>query len=657
MNPQDTDSATQDWIERSGMAETVVAAITALAYLATLSFGFVYDDVPQILKNPAVQAWWFVPQYFTSHVWAAIYPHTGGNYYRPVFLLWLRLNYAVFGTNAVGWHLTSVACHVVATWLVFRVTRQLTGQRATAFAAALIFGLHPAHIENVAWISGVTDPLMACFVLGSLSLFLSYRSGGEIWLAGGALLLFALGLFAKETAIITPVFMLACAAMAGPEELASPDGAQPSGARRSIFPRSLLRQPGSPRGMRSAAVLSAAMAVILIYLAARFFALQGLSHATISIGWRQVILTWPSVLWFYVKHLVSPGRLSEFYPLNYVSEFSARAVLLPLGFLLLAGIATAGLVFAIRERLAKRLAGLALVLIVVPLLPVLELRSLTAGDIVHDRYLYLPSVGYALFTALLVGELARRLRPSGAQAPGQIAPYHDTSKVVPFPVSPREGISGNAAARAAQFSAQPDSGQRAFWFAIVTGIVAAFAVLTISQEMQWASDILLYTRGVESAPGNLTVRDNLANALLDAKQPERAIRLYLEVLSRNPAFWRSNYNLGFAYYRTRNFAGAEDYLTRAIRIDPSDSDQYIYLALAELELKKFSEAGENARRALSRNPQARGYHFVAGVIYERENEWERAADEFKAEIGGHPDNAAALAELRKVASAYPTAGP
>jgi hypothetical protein len=101
------------------IAQSLACLAAALVYVATLSFGFVYDDVPQILKNPAIQSWKFVPQYFTSHVWAAIYPNTPGNYYRPLFLLWLRLNYALFGTDAAGWHLTSIACHVLATCSYF----------------------------------------------------------------------------------------------------------------------------------------------------------------------------------------------------------------------------------------------------------------------------------------------------------------------------------------------------------------------------------------------------------------------------------------------------------------------------------------------------------------------------------------------------------
>ncbi len=83
-------------------------------------------------------------------------------------------------------------------------------------------------------------------------------------------------------------------------------------------------------------------------------------------------------------------------------------------------------------------------------------------------------------------------------------------------------------------------------------------------------------------------------------------------------------------------------------INPADSDQYIYLALAQLELKKLPEAAENASRAIARSPGTRGYHFVLGVIYETAGDRAHAAAEFKTEIAGHPDNNAAIDELHKL---------
>ena len=567
-------------LARRGTMEILACGATAIVYLGTLAFGFVYDDEPQILKNPAIQSWRYLPEYFTSHVWSAIYPHSTGNYYRPLFLLWLRLNYVMFGARPAGWHATSILCHVVATLLVFRVTEQLTLDRRIAFLAALIFGLHPAHIENVAWISGVTDPLMACLVLGSCSAFLSYRESRKTSHLALSLSCFVLALLAKETAIILPLLILALAWIIpdGPTELETPG-------------------PDLVAALRLAAPF---IIVVPVYLIIRYHALNGFAHALISISWTQVFLTWPSVLWFYAKHLLLPMHVSEFYPLDYVRSFTTSAVLLPLLFLIAVG---AGVVGLIRLLPQKRAAWFAVILIVLPLLPVLDLRSLTVGDIVHDRYLYLPSVGFAILVAMAIVALGDRLSER-------------SSMLVP---------AGLAAV-----------------------VCLYFAAMTLSGQMQWANNILLYTRGLESAPDNLTVRDNLANALLGANQPDRAIPLYLDVLRRNPDFWRSNYNLGFAYYKAGNAAGAEASLKRAILIDGSDSDQYIYLALAEFQQQNYTVAAENARKAIARNPDARGYHFILGMIDEAAHDSGGAIAAFRAELERHPDNASAAKELQKL---------
>jgi tetratricopeptide (TPR) repeat protein len=519
---------------------------------------------------------------------------------------------------------------VLATWLVFRIAQQLSGNRGTAFIAALIFGVHPTHVENVAWISGVSDPLMACFLLGSLAAFLrarelredsrevlveratksvnhgvhggsrgnpwlsqsssggisGVRSGevsGKAWYAAGSLVLFGLALLSKETAIVLPVLIFAYVLICERDDEGSAGfGRSFAGAIRESVPYLLL---------------------VLIYGGVRYRVLGGWSHPTIPVGWTEVFLTWPGVLWFYARHLLWPLRLSEFYPLDYVRHFSASAVLMPLALLLIVAVAVAFVLFLLRGHSRKNVASFALLLIIVPLLPVLDLRSLTVGDIVHDRYLYLPCAGFALLMALLIRELGQRLpERQGAILPPALA--------------------------------------------AILGV--SFAALTVTQQMQWASDILLYTRGLESAPANLTVRDNLASALLNANQPARAIPLYLEVLNRNPDFWRSTYNLGFAYYKTAQFQAAEYYFQRAIRINPSDSDQYIYLALAQLELKKLAEAAENASVAIARNPNIRGYHFVLGLIFKAGGDRARAAAEFRTEIAEHPENTAATGELQKL---------
>src|SRR5215469_4139069 len=91
----------------------MILAISAITYLGTVRYDFTYDDYPQIVFNPFVKAWHYVPQYFVSSVWKQMSPFAPGNYYRPLFLLLIRINYSIFENRALGWHLISLAFHVL----------------------------------------------------------------------------------------------------------------------------------------------------------------------------------------------------------------------------------------------------------------------------------------------------------------------------------------------------------------------------------------------------------------------------------------------------------------------------------------------------------------------------------------------------------------
>ena len=100
----------QDQVRRERFILGIILSITAITYLGTLRFVFAYDDIHQIVANPFIKSWQYVPQYFITSVWKQLSPLFPGNYYRPLFLVWLRLNHAAFGLHEMGWHLTAVFC-------------------------------------------------------------------------------------------------------------------------------------------------------------------------------------------------------------------------------------------------------------------------------------------------------------------------------------------------------------------------------------------------------------------------------------------------------------------------------------------------------------------------------------------------------------------
>src|SRR5215471_1578619 len=92
-----------------------VLAATLLVYLPTLMYPFAADDASQILGNPRIHSWQYVPEYFRSHVWAHLGLSDGARgaaYYRPLFLLWELVVWQIFGSSAAGWHLSALILHV-----------------------------------------------------------------------------------------------------------------------------------------------------------------------------------------------------------------------------------------------------------------------------------------------------------------------------------------------------------------------------------------------------------------------------------------------------------------------------------------------------------------------------------------------------------------
>jgi len=326
-----------------------------------------------------------------------------------------------------------------------------------------------------------------------------------------------------------------------------------------------------------------------------------------------MFFTWPSVIWFDLKHLLLPLSSSEFYSLAYVTRPAFSGFFLPALFLLVALIAAT---YGISKLSNPGLGFFALLWVFAPILPTLYLRAVASDNFVHDRFLYLPSFGIVLLIALAIEQVSIPSEPGSAMT-------------------------------SVKWSADRWSAIK--WSTVAVLATAAF-VATVSYQLQWANNILLYSNGVKSAPQNLVVKDNLANALSDSGHYETAIPLYLSVLQQNPGFWSSNYNLGYAYYRLGRFAEAEDYLTRAVRIDDRDPDEFILLARAQMQQGELLQASQSAELALQRGPLNPGFHFVHAKILEARGLHNLAVAEYRAEVIDHPENAVARSELQRAQS-------
>jgi tetratricopeptide (TPR) repeat protein len=353
-----------------------VLAIIAAIYLQAALFDFAYDDFGQIVYNPGIQSWYLALKYFTSQVWAQV----GGisYYYRPVFMLWLRANYALVGLHPLYWHLSAIALHLLSCLLLYFFIRRLTEDYWTPTVTVLLFGLHPAHVEAVAWISGSTETMMAILLLGSLLCYQKQLDSGRSkagWRAASVVLA-ALALLTKETAIVLPAVIFSY-----------------EWIFRGVDRHWKTRLWSAARAAVPYAVVS------LGFVALRTLALKRLTPPRTSASLLSVVLAWPEVMMFYAGRALAPFRMGAFYKPLLVKQPGLWNFFVPL-FLLLA--AATVLVYGSRRSRVCAFLGIWCAVLLVPLLGLTLSYNV---ENIHDRYLYLPSAAWCVLLAALLARL------------------------------------------------------------------------------------------------------------------------------------------------------------------------------------------------------------------------------------------------------------
>ena len=196
-------------VERSGRARHVLAAllllvVTLTIYVGDLGLGwFGVDDASYVTDNALVQS---SKLENLRAIFAAPY---AGNY-SPIHLLSYVVDGSIAGIDAAFFHLSNNLWAWACSLGVYAVAWRLLGSAGRALVAALLFAVHPTHVEAVAWISSRKDLLSTAFALFSYTCWMRQRVSARpaVWYAS-ALVLFALAVGSKLSVVVLPaVFLL-----------------------------------------------------------------------------------------------------------------------------------------------------------------------------------------------------------------------------------------------------------------------------------------------------------------------------------------------------------------------------------------------------------------------------------------------------------------
>jgi tetratricopeptide (TPR) repeat protein len=176
-----------------------ITVLLLMVYGNTLHHGFVWDDIGIIVNNTHLEKLSNIPKFFISEDTS----DSPTGYYRPITYVSFALDRALWGLNPVGYNITNLVLHILVSLLFYRVVATLFKSDNLAFAAALIFSLHPIVGETVNFHAGGRNTLLcACFSLLSLLFYINKRPLP-------AIACFTLAIFSKEFALLLPaVFFL-----------------------------------------------------------------------------------------------------------------------------------------------------------------------------------------------------------------------------------------------------------------------------------------------------------------------------------------------------------------------------------------------------------------------------------------------------------------
>jgi tetratricopeptide (TPR) repeat protein len=586
----------------------LLIGLTFAAYvpLFTSSGGWLWDDEGHVTKA-ALQT-----VAGLQRIWFDI---GATQQYYPVVHSAFWIESHLFGTdNPMPYHAVSVLLHASSAFLLFRILRAL--DLPGAITAALIFALHPVHVESVAWTSELKNTLSCVFFLGAALTYLRFESNRAARTLILSLVLFLFAVLSKSVTATLPVAILVVVwwRRGGLEW------------RRDVLPLIPMVVAGIAAGLTT------------VWFERTLIGAEG---AEFQFSFVERALIAGRALWFYAVSLIWPVGLSFNYVRWDVSQGVWWQYLFPLGV-----IAVLACLWLMRYR--GVLAGvLVFSLVLGPALGFVNVYPFRFS-FVADHFQYHASVGLIALMAVGLSRIVtlRQAGPSSIRL-GMIA-LAATLLAFTLPVAARY-VDGPTLYRAT-IRQNPDS-----WLA--HNNLAALYLTGPSPNLQAA---VTHARAALALfPQYAEARYNLAVALDDLGDTAAAIQEYrtlLDQLGEQADFRRrrasTSGRLGFALARTGRTAEAIVYLREAARLDQANPQTFVNLGGALLQQNQIREAQEALEQAVRLDPSMVDAHYNLGAAYLMGGRPLDAVRSYEAAIRlrpGDPQSLAALARAKQMA--------
>jgi tetratricopeptide (TPR) repeat protein len=460
-----------------------------------------------------------------------------------------------------------------------------------AGVTGLLFGLHPLHVESVAWVAERKDLLCGLFFLLSVSGYAAHIHGlGHDSVQKKALSsvfkkyyllslsFFILALMSKPMAVSLPVVLL-------------------------ILDWYPFRRITSLTSFKDACVEKLPFVIFSLISTILTIMAQRTEGATVMMAFvplRARMLVAANSFVAYLINMAAPVGLSPYYPYPKLQEVTLLSPRYLFAVILVVGITAIFTVAAKKQRLWLSAWGYYAVTLI-PVIGIIQVGTQSMAD----RYTYLPSLGPFFIIGLI----------------------------------------------AAWVWAKADSLKQ--WGRMVKGITTTVAVslvislsyATLKQIAIWKDGLTLSAEMVRKSPNAAVPHNNLGNAYLTQNRLDEAIIECITALKLNPDFALAHYNLGTAYLLQNRLDEAASELKTTLKLKPDFAEAHHNLGNAYLSQNRPDEAADEFKAALKLKPDLAETHYNLGTAYLQQNRPDEAADEFKAALKLKPDFAMAQTNL------------
>jgi len=575
-----------------------ILIVTIIAYFPSLKNEFTnWDDNKYVIENTLIRDLSFngIKNIFLTHYC--------GNYH-PLTLITYSLEYHFFKLNPTVYHITNLLIHLFNCILVFWMIYLLTDSVLIASITSILFGVHPLHVESVAWVSERKDVLSTMFFIGSIICYIYYyktvilkTSKNSTVLYITTLFLFVFSLLSKAMGVTLPVILLLIDYYFG----------------RQFTKKTIIEKVPF-------FVLSFIFGIVAIYTQKLSGSVRENPSAIINI-----FIATHGLLFYIVKMLLPFNlRCLYVYPTNIISKLPIRFLISPLLVILLAVI-----VFYSRKYTKKIVFGTLFYFITI--LPVLQLFPVGKA-IAADRYSYIPLIGIFY----ILGEWLNYL----------FIKKTEKEKIIKYILISVLLLILSGLIIITQRMCYVWKNGITLWDNLIK-IDKNYAFGYSSRgnaygrKGEYENAIKDYTKAIELNPNLADSYYGRGLAYNNTQQYDKSIPDFIQAIKLDPISVKAYLNLGLAYCGKKDIDKALFYLNEAIKIDPNYAEAYYNLGLIYANKNDYDKALSEYNSAIRVNPKFTDAYLNRGFVYGMKGDYDNAISDFNNVIKLDPKYAKA----------------